>query len=409
MARSLLSSITRPLTSLVSPVLRPAIRLAKHPLAPLGMGVAGAVVENVAEKTGLTSWLSSAGVQGVDFVKSSVETGFAAVAGVLDFDEEEPVKVGATPVPYVCKVCKKTGSSFFGADKWTCVACEKTHPLSPLPPAQIQGVGATPNAYEQLHVGCAADKACAPCAKKQLMAKISGALEKLTPEQVKELEVGFLRSREVQPGPCRDTGAARPIIIHGDARPLIPRTHSPAPAVEPASSLTALQNQIAALQTQLTQAQDAVTTQKLADQIAALQAQLAQQQQGDGLQSVIQQILQLKELENAIAPAPTPATAEQEFDPYGYPVTPPWGAYQDQDGGILQDPNGTVYGNPDIDPQYASDPFFSQYGSSTGDPTFDSLVDYSVEGVAGSESESSYTAYPILDENGECEPCKVAW
>lgn len=370
MARSLVSSITRPISSLMSPVLKPALRLAKHPFAPLGMGVAGMVVENVAEKVGLTGWLTTAGVQSVEFLKGGVKTGFATIAGIADFDgEDEPKK-----------------------DKKTAKVDEHVD-------HDHANVAGTPNALDDgaLHVGCAADKACGPCAKKQLLAKVGAALEKMTPEQLKDFEVGL----------------SRPKI--SATRPSIPRTHGEV-AQQATATASNAQAQIAALQTQLAQAQDAVTQQRLTDQIAALQGQLSQAtalaqgaQAGTSLTTLLEQLTQLKAIENLLSPAATPPTAVQALDAYGYPATPPWGSYQDQDGGVLQDPNGTVYGNPDIDPQFASNPLIPEYGSQTGEPGFDQWADYSVEGTSSANDDGDIedgTAYAMLDDNGECLPCK---
>lgn len=363
MARSLVSSITRPISSLIAPVLKPALRFAKHPLAPLGMGVAGMVVENVAEKVGLTGFLTTAGVQGVEFLKGGAKTGFAVISGIADFDGEDD------------KPKTKTEAAHDDHDH-----------------ANVAG---TPNALDDgaLHVGCAADKACGPCAKKQLLAKVGAALEKMSPAELKDFEVGL----------------SRPKILA--SRPSIPRTHADV-ATQATATASNAQAQIAALQTQLAQAQDAVAQQRLTDQIAAMQAQLAQAtalaqgaQAGGSLATLLEQLTQLKAIENLLSPAATPPTAVQPVDAFGYPTTPPWGSYQDQDGGILQDPNGTTYGNPDIDPQFVSNPLIPEYGSQTGDQSFDQWADYSVEG-ASSDDEVDGTAYPILDDNGECLPCK---
>lgn len=413
MARSLISSITKPVSSLISPLLRPAIRFAKHPLAPLGMGVAGAVVENVAEKTGLTSWLTTAGVKGVDYLKSGAEFGITTIAGIADFDGEDKPQA---------KVEKKS---------------EKTE------------VAGTPNvldtANEALHVGCAADKPCAPCEKKKLLAKVAGALEKMSEDEAKAFEKTLVGWSDPPPPPAGagsghwvadgangwswvpDTNPGpghwehRPkgwVWVHDVAkgRPAIPHTSAPAPTTPAAvtaqanAAQTAYQNQINALQQQLQAAKDAVQVQKLQDQISALQAQAAQAATvasnaagGMSLANLLAQLTQLKAIEEIISPAPTPATALQPVDAYGYPTSAPWGSYQDQDGGILQDPNGMTYGNPDIDPSAVSDVL---YPSNTGDPGFDAWANYSVEGVEGSEPIVD-EPYAILNDEGECEPCKA--
>lgn len=354
MARSLITSITRPVVSLVAPVVKPLVRAAKHPLAPLGFAVAGPVVEDVAKRTGLVSWLSNTAVRGVD----EATNGLKAVAGFLDFDDEPEVKNEKKDV-------KKTD------------------------------VAGTPNAYETLHVGCAADKACGPCSKKKLLKQIAGSLEKASEAEVAAYEK-----------------ALEQVSVAG--KPLIPRTHAPTSnattpaeiATQASASAASYQAQIQALELQLQAAKDATAAQKLQDQIAALNTQLAQAQtlatqaaQGGTLSNLLTQLTQLKSIESLLQPAP--ATAVQEVDAYGYPATPPWGSYQDQDGGTFQDPNGNVYGDQAIDPS-ALDQAYVPFGD---DSAFNAWANYSVEGV---ENESvDENSYALLDENGDCLPCKT--
>lgn len=373
MARSLVSSITRPISSLVSPVLRPAIRLAKHPLAPLGMGVAGMIVENVAEQVGLTGLFTKLGVQGVEFVKGGVKTGLTTIAGIADFDgEDDPPKTETKTVGSIettaskillCPKCPPGMTGTLPANGGPLV-CSHGAPI--VPQAYVAGAGViagTPNAFEAasgIHVGCAADKACGPCAKKQLLAKVGAALETMTPDEIKDFEVGLAR------------------------KPLVPRTHNQV-ATYASSSASNAQAQIAALQTQLAQAQDAVTQQKLVDQIAAMQAQLnqatalaANAQAGGSLAALLAQLTQLKSIEALLTPAPTQS--------YG---SPPWGV--EENVNMIQDPNGFMYEDPSygegeglVDPMnpMAS---FDPYGG-YGDP-YDPMV---TRGIA--EDLESYEA-----------------
>ncbi len=331
MARSFVSSITRPLSSLASPLLRPAMRLARHPLAPLGMGVAGMVVEGVAEQVGFTPWITKLGVQGVELLKGGAQTGLKAVAGVIDFDgEDEPAKETKTET-------KKTD------------------------------VAGTPNAYEAatgLHIGCAGDKACGPCAKKQALAKVGAAFDKMSEKEVEAFVVGL-------------------------SRPAIPRTHS-AIASQANNAASSYQAQIAALQAQLVQAQDAVQQQALTDQIAALQSQLsaanslaANAQAGGGLAGLLAQLTQLKSIEALLTPA-----APAQDPSYG---APPWG--YEENTTVIQDPNGIMYDPTvlDEDPSGMVDPMAPfGYGDPYGDdPMVTRGVDEDYDAVLAVEQETA--------------------
>lgn len=337
MARSLISSITKPVSSLVSPLLKPAMRLAKHPLAPLGMGIAGAVAEKVSENVGLTQWLTTAGTESVNFLKSGAKLGMTTIAGIADFDgEDKPANE--------TKVEKKTDVA-----------------------GVVEKAISTPNAYEAttgIHVGCAADKPCGPCAKKKALARIAGAFEKMTEEEVE----AFASKVNV--------GENRPKI-------LIPRGKD---------DTSSYQSQILNLRTQLQQAKDAVTTQKLTDEIAALQDKLA----------------------SALAPAPD------------YPAESPWGSYEETMT-TIQDPNGMMYEDPsagEFDGESLIDPAnpMASFDTMGIEEDYDDVLDVSQEAsVSGSVNEymqpqpdedpvnldlGPREPETVLDDEIDCESCQ---